>query len=330
MRCIALAQEWRRQGGEVFFITDCKNNELVKKIIQEGFNIFQLEEPFASIDSLITNLESQSTVRKCNWMVLDGYHFNSDYQRSLPTDVFGLMVVDDYMHLHEYHAHILLNQNIYAENFSYNCRSQTRLLLGTDYVMLRSEFTGVKDKTRIIPLTAKNILITLGGADLENHSLSVVKSLMKLEKYRLHIKIVIGPANKNGQEIQQEVDKVCKNKKMPIDIDLIEKANMIELMSWADLAISAGGSTCWELAFMGLPTIVFTIAANQEIVADGIDKAGMAINLGSIDALDDSIFVERMDDIISSIKKRKDMCESGYKLVDGLGTKRIIDAMINY
>ena len=42
---------------------------------------------------------------------------------------------------------------------------------------------------------------------------------------------------------------------------------MPELMAWADVGVSAGGLTSWELAFMGLPGIVIVTAANQTGVA---------------------------------------------------------------
>jgi len=40
---------------------------------------------------------------------------------------------------------------------------------------------------------------------------------------------------------------------------------MPELMAWADFAVSAGGSTCWELAFMGLPALVLIQAKEPGI-----------------------------------------------------------------
>jgi len=55
---------------------------------------------------------------------------------------------------------------------------------------------------------------------------------------------------------------------------------MSDLMAWADVAISGGGSTCWELAFMGLPSIFLIAAENQRVNAHVLELKGIGINLG--------------------------------------------------
>ena len=55
---------------------------------------------------------------------------------------------------------------------------------------------------------------------------------------------------------------------------------MPQLMAWADLAVSAAGTTCWELAFMGLPMLLVVLADNQRPNATCLDELGVAGNLG--------------------------------------------------
>ena len=59
-----------------------------------------------------------------------------------------------------------------------------------------------------------------------------------------------------------------------------DTADMPELMVSSDMAIFAGGTTAWELAFMGVPTLVIILAENQRAVAEGLDERGAVINLG--------------------------------------------------
>ncbi|HBE44959.1 MAG TPA: hypothetical protein DDW17_05780 [Deltaproteobacteria bacterium] len=98
-------------------------------------------------------------------------------------------------HLPHYHADILLNQNIYAPELNYSCDEDTILLLGSRYVLLRKEFLKYKDFKRTIPKKAKNILVTLGGADPDNVTLKVIKALNLMGDPDIEVKVVVGPAN---------------------------------------------------------------------------------------------------------------------------------------
>ena len=55
---------------------------------------------------------------------------------------------------------------------------------------------------------------------------------------------------------------------------------MPQLFKWADISISAGGSTCMEMAFMGLPMVTIVLADNQSAIAEGFQSAGASLNLG--------------------------------------------------
>ena len=104
--------------------------------------------------------------------------------------------------------------------------------------------------------------------------------------------------------------------------------NMPELMAWADIAISAGGSTNWELAFMGLPSIVITIAENQKAIAAELDRQGVIINLGwhrNVNVEQIGLF---LGELIGDRAKREIMSNRGRELVDGNGASRVVSEMI--
>jgi spore coat polysaccharide biosynthesis predicted glycosyltransferase SpsG len=166
------------------------------------------------------------------------------------------------------------------------------------------------------------VLITLGGADLENATLSVIKSLQFLKIRNIKVKLVVGPANPNLAELESELNE------SPIDYEMILSPNdMPGLMSWADVAVSAAGSTCWELAFMGIPSAVIVLADNQEIIAEGLEKVQAAVNLGRIEALTMEKFGACFLPLIESKAKRMELIQNQRKLVDGLGADRVISQM---
>lgn len=324
MRCIALAQAWQDHEGKVTFISRCESDVLRERIIQEGFQFISVENPHPHPSDLEDTLNllskicnPQSAIR--NWLVLDGYNFTPEYQKAIRDEGRRLLVIDDMNHLPYYHADILLNQNINAPGLHYHCDEDATLLLGTRYVLLRREFLKYRDFNRQIPDRAKKILVTLGGADPDNVTTKVIEALKLLNEPNIAVRIIIGPANPH----QEMLRKALATAHFEAEL-LINPPNMPELMAWADMAISAGGSTCWELAFMGVPNIVITLADNQKSVADGIAKTGMALNIGWHNIVEPRLIAQTIDKILLSGDRRADMAQKGRAAIDGEGANRLI------
>jgi spore coat polysaccharide biosynthesis predicted glycosyltransferase SpsG len=103
--------------------------------------------------------------------------------------------------------------------------------------------------------------------------------------------------------------------------------NMPELMAWADVAISAGGTTCWELAFMGLPSIVLILAENQRLAAEKLDAMTSALNLGEHQNICHHTIKQKILMLIFSSKLRLKISQNCQCLVDGLGSEKISQVM---
>ncbi|MBQ8878073.1 MAG: hypothetical protein IJ029_05040, partial [Lachnospiraceae bacterium] len=58
--------------------------------------------------------------------------------------------------------------------------------------------------------------------------------------------------------------------------------DMAALMSTCDLAVSAAGTTLYELCALGVPAISFTMADNQLVAAKAFDEAGAIPCAGDI------------------------------------------------
>jgi len=104
---------------------------------------------------------------------------------------------------------------------------------------------------------------------------------------------------------------------------------MSELMRWADLAISAAGGTCWELAAMGVPMILVPIADNQIPVADVLERKRAAVNLGPAWKLSAERIAEAMSTLRIDTERRKGLLENARGLVDGKGAHRVVTAMMD-
>lgn len=321
MRCIALAQGWQDRGGDVTFISHCESVALKERIQSEGFRFIALDHvcPDSSDLKYTLSILKKGGPEQKNWLVLDGYHFTPDYQKAVRDAGIHLLVIDDMNHLPHYHADILLNQNIHAPDLHYHCDDDTTLLLGTRYVLLRREFLKYREFKRQIPDRAKNILVTLGGADPDNVTLKVIEALKLLDMSEISVRIIIGPANPHQEILYKAIASVHYEVELPIN-----PPNMPEMMAWADIAISASGSTCWEFVFMGLPALILILSENQTTIGVQLDRQGSVLNLGWHTLLESVDVACHIHEIIISPEKRGSMSNCGRQLVDGCGALRVI------
>lgn len=319
MRCLALGQAWKDVGGKAIFITACQSEDLIQRLRTENFHTYLIPKQYSlSFDwnqtkNIINNYANAL-------IVLDGYHFDENYQRWLKKSGYKLLVIDDIAQLKHYYADILINQNLHAEELNYSCEPYTKLLLGTKYVLLRREFLQWQGWKRKIPQTASKLLVTLGGSDPDNMTLKVIRALQQIDVEKLEVAVILGACNPYYKEIE---DAVCTSK---LSIRLENNVtNMPELMAWADIAISSSGCTSWELAFMGLPSIILILTENQRPVAERLDKMCIALNLGWHENISFNEIAQEISNLIITHARRSEMARLGKELIDGLGPVRILN-----
>jgi len=260
MRCIALGQAWKDAGGSVLFVTHCDNGEIIQRVSAEGFGLVELSCSHPETEKDLAATLTAAHQHGAEWIVADGYHFDLEYQQSVRRAGFKLLYVDDYNHLPNYEADILLNQNMGADKLNYNCNSECYKLLGASYVMLRREFRFAERKERVGPV--RNILVTMGGSDPDNASRKVIDALLQSTVSDVHVKVVVGASNPHIESLARAVSDA------ELKIELVcSVRDMPGLIQWADFAVSAAGSTCWELAAMTVPFVTVILAENQKQAA---------------------------------------------------------------
>jgi len=324
MRCLALAQAWQLDGGQVVFLSHCESDALRQRIINEGIEFIPISNPHPDSRDLENTLEvlrmhSAGIIGNPAWLVLDGYHFDPAYQQAVRDAGFHLLVIDDMAHLPVYHADILLNQNLGAEKLKYNCDSDTTLLLGSRYVLLRQEFLTWSGWKREIQKVARKVLVTMGGSDPGNMTLKVIHALEQVQVDGLEVVVAVGGSNPHYEVLQSAI----RNLQLKIHLER-NASNLPELLAWADVSVTAAGSTCWELAFMGVPALVLVWAENQCMVASGLETAGISINLGWYANVTPEDIALRLLELVNSPKIRGEIAKRGRNLVDGNGASRVI------
>jgi len=306
----------------VVFISRCENESFYDRILTEGFELITVERSHPDKEDLsrtLAILKRAGFGNSESWCVLDGYHFDSEYQKAIRDSGFRLLVLDDVNHLPYYQADIILNQNINAESKGYACDDSTVLLLGARYALLRSEFLQYKGRKRLNLNIARKILVTMGSSDSHNVSLTIIRALKQIDIRPLEARIIIGPANPNIGDIQGEL------LTLPFDATLLQVVDhMPALLAWADVAVTAAGSTCWELAFMGVPSLTVITAHNQEEVAEELDKSEICTTLGWWQDMVFDTVVDELEKLMSDRELRRKKARLGKELIDGRGSETLV------
>jgi UDP-2,4-diacetamido-2,4,6-trideoxy-beta-L-altropyranose hydrolase len=259
----------------------------------------------------------------CDWIVLDGYHFSVEYQRSLKQSTHRLLVLDDLGALQQYDANIIVNQDPIADERLYANRApETQLLLGTAYTFLRREFRRLPRPSRRFGPVARKLLVTLGGSDPDNVTEKAIRSLDGAEVEGMNAVALVGPSNPHGPRLE-EAARACRT---TVRL-LYNPAKIPELMAECDLAVVAGGSTLWELAYFYVPSLVLVLAENQEASTELLHNRGACRRLGT----GGGVSVEDLSQAISALCRdtaaRAALGAALGETVDGHGSERVCAAM---
>jgi len=242
-------------------------------------------------------------------LIVDNYALDEIWHKQLRPYTKKIMVIDDLAD-RQFDCDVLLNQNLgtQIEDYKGKVLNCSKLLLGCDYALLRSEFSNLREKALIKRKNTKeikNILISMGGSDLANKTYDILQEISE----DLNIAVILGGISPHNKMIKNYA-KSKKNVKVVVDAD-----NISRLMFDADLAIGAGGSTSWERCCLGLPTLLYVFGENQRKIAENLEE------LGAVKIVD-NLKVD-LQNILNNFSFWKIMSEKAQTVCDGTGVKRI-------
>lgn len=314
MRCIALAQALRDKGCRVYFIVrpDPAVEAVLKKRLNDDAGVISIESHDDLNDELV-RLESILRCHAIDVLVVDHYGADQAYLIEAKKIVDELVSIDD-LNLFAFPSDIVINGNIYAPDMEYkSLYGNTKFLLGPRYLLMREEFRNLPK--RCAKEKVERILVTMGGSDLMGITAKALRALRGIWS-DIAVDVVMGVAFNDKDAVEIEVSRMS-NVNLLYDVD-----DMAELMLKADLAISAAGSTLYELAACGVPTIALVQADNQVAGAEGMAKAGCIVNLGWGNEVDEDDVRDAVKRMINDKRKRQYISSIGQSLIDGYGTYR--------
>ncbi|MCI9435738.1 MAG: UDP-2,4-diacetamido-2,4,6-trideoxy-beta-L-altropyranose hydrolase [Lachnospiraceae bacterium] len=314
MRCLSIAAALKQKGKQVCFLTA---DEAALPLLQEREQDYRvLHTDYRNPEGELEILESVLAGGQKGFFLADSYYVTKGYfEKAGKWMPVGYM---DDMGRKELPVDVLINYNIFAESSLYGETKDTRLLLGPAYAPLREDFLEAPYEVRP---RASRVLVTTGGSDRYNLAVQFLeRALENPGTMRLNYSVVSGAYNVHLRELQT-LERAHGNVRIYRNV-----RNMKELMQESDIAVTAGGSTMYELSAVGVPLLCFSFVDNQERIVEGFKERGLTVFGGNYltrkEAMLDEL-VEKTAMLAADSKLRLACSKRLRQVVDGRGAERI-------
>lgn len=312
MRSLALAQAWKAAHGRTVFCGRIDSASLRERLEAEGFECLV---PGPAAEDTAACLRDNGL--EGGWVVLDGYHFGTDWHSSLVAEGYRVLVVDDEAKLSAYPVQAVLAPGHDARISRYATLPATVVMAGLKFRPLRAGFMECRRDTGS-SLGGTTVLVAFGAADSANVTCRALGALAPLLDVRDLVIVVLGPLNRHGDAVAAALSGLACRQELHRDV-----ADMATLYARADIALSAAGGAAWEMAACGLPAILVPVASNQEAGAAFLAAAGAAVSLGGPQDLVSSEFTDLLAGLLGDEGRRSAMALAGPQACDGLGAQRV-------
>ena len=304
--------------------------DLTDFIKSKGFDVYPLKQPkqwlvpkndtdYSAWLQVSWQKDAKSLIECINsvdLVVVDHYGINKEWEEYVQKQLgCKLFVIDDLIRSH--HADLILDQTLMRSETDYNLKNpDTQVLAGCDFALLAPTFASLKGISGIKNhrnLTTK-ILLSMGGVDQPNATNKVLQTLKASQSPPPQVTVLL---KGNAPHYQQLKSFSQQNSDWVTHIDFTD--NMAQLMTEHTIAIGAPGSTSWERACLGIPSIIIPLADNQEDISQSLVKAKAALKV----VLED--IPTELPAAISELNSHwTSFHNASTELCDGLGLTRVL------
>ncbi len=260
---------------------------------------------------------------KPDWLIVDHYGLDSQWEGQLRPHVRQIMVLDDLAN-RPHDCDLLLDQNesaTGASRYQALVPESCRLLVGPRYALLRPEYAAYRQTQAPRTGEVRRVLVFFGGIDRQNATGKTLEVLSTPQFESLAVDVVLGATNPHRAMVAQQVAQ------RPHTVLHNPRPHLADLIAQADLAVGAGGTTTWERLCLGLPTLVASIADNQVSACQALQDRGLIEYLGATETVDVEQLRSAIDSLVQCPLRLLEMADRARLQVDGLGAMRVAEAL---
>lgn len=322
MRCISIAQCFLKHGETVEFLI--ADNHPIILLEKHGIEYIVLHSRWDDVDNEIDDVTKIIQQFNDPLLIIDTYSVNRKYTEKLIPYCKCCYLGSKSEYLGNLYA--LINYSVSIDYAFYHATytDETKLLLGPTYMPLRDEFIQKLPQTK--NENQCKVLLTTGGSNPNHYIEKILRSIMLSPIFpKINIALVIGGMFESKETIRHEFESY------PNIIVYENVASMAEIMYQCDFAVTANGSTVYELAACHIPTITFAMAKDQVNAAEKMNSLKAAKYCGVIFEDEDKCIkniVSNMSLFLENPSIRKTFAENASEVVDGHGCEHIYYALI--
>lgn len=337
MRCLTLAEELRQRGANIHFLCRAHPGHMGEVIRARGFALTLLPPPVMLFDAddyatwlgAPAGEDARQTMEALQgmevaWLIVDHYAIDEHWEQLLRPHTAKILVIDDLANRH-HDCDLLLDQNYGRKDTDYRplVGGNTMALTGPHYALLRPEYREHRPASpKANGVRNKRVLVYFGGADIYNLTGQVLLILTQPEFAHYHLDVVASenhPYRKELEAMAARLSSVTLHGTRP---------HLADLMAEADFAIGAAGATTWERMCLGLPSLVFALAANQQPACRAMAENGLVYYLGATEEFDSSLLRQVLYKVEEQTAQSSHLQKNLMGIVDGYGVKRIGECVI--
>lgn len=314
MRCLAIAEALETAGVQVCFVM--ADDGAVKLVKSRDKKVRILHTRYDRMEEELPVLEAAMTEEHPDVLLVDSYYVSEHYLKQL-TELVWTAYIDDKSFC-SYPVNMMINYNIYGDKSLYQ-PEPVHSLMGVHYAPLRPEFRNVEYSVRE---NAEAVLLTTGGSDRYDLTEQILWAVPKEIPAVFHV--VSGIFNPHYDELCRMAQ---ENERIQVHRNV---SRMSELMKECDIAITAGGSTMYELSAIGVPMISFSFVDNQEKIVETFYEKKITCYGGNYLTEGDLMpgrIVEHMVELMQSRRLREHYSNLERHLIDGKGAIRIAEEL---
>jgi UDP-2,4-diacetamido-2,4,6-trideoxy-beta-L-altropyranose hydrolase len=260
--------------------------------------------------------DAKDLIQKCqdvDLLVVDHYGIGKLWHEEVKKHLnCKLFIIDDLVR--EHYADVVLDQTLNRKPIQYTSLSKCLALTGTNYALLKPNFSKVREAQEQTIPTQHRLLISMGGIDEPNVSLRLLEALSQ-SQYRFKTTVLLSKRAPHYELVQAFAS---SNSDWLEHLEFID--DMASFMGLFTLAIGAPGSTSWERACLGIPSIIVPIADNQTTIALELAAAN-AVKVVDIDYIESRLIAC----LVVIINRWEAFRENNRVLCDGKGCDRVVE-----
>ena len=289
-RCASLAKVLAKNYTCSFLLLDTP---------KESIDPLYEKKHFPNQDEMLSYLETHSS--KHDFVVIDNYLIKEDFITTVKNFNLKTISINDLPSL-ALPTDLIINHAINLQPSDFKV-SSSKLLLGKEFLLLRSEFFEPQKKAQLEP-AKEQILICFGGADPLGLSLKILGFLRPyLKKYQVAIMT-------NSDSLKNELAKFKKENPL-FDIYIysdLGAVEVVQLIKKSKVAIVPASTISLECMCVNIDLITGHFVDNQKVLSKSIRDLDLAINVGDFTKLDQQTFTQYFEKALNGgykIKQKK-------------------------